>query len=142
MGSKKTPGRNDRKGLSVIELFKIFPDDQAARTWFERARWKDGRFCPLCGSTNTKHNLTEKPLPYHCRSCRQFFSVKSGTIMHRSKHSLQKWAIAIAMMSTSLKGVSSMKLHRDLGISQKSAWKMVHKIRGGWNRSKSKIEGD
>ena len=61
--------------------------------------------------------------------------------MHKSKIGLHKWAIAIYFMSTNLKGVSSMKLHRELGISQKSAWGMAQKIRQGWDRSRNKIAG-
>ena len=67
--------------------------------------------------------------PYHCRDCKQHFSVRIGTIMERSKISLRDWAIAIYLHLTSLKGVSSMKLHRDLGITQKSAWFMLQRIR-------------
>ena len=141
MGSKKAPGRNEREGISLIELFDLFPDNQTAKDWFEGVRWEHGRFCPLCGSENTTPRKNEKPLPYHCRTCRKDFSVKTGTVMHRSKHGLQKWAVAIYLMNTSLKGVSSMKLHRELGISQKSAWKMAHKIRQGWDYGKTKLEG-
>ena len=141
MGSKIAPGRDERQGICINELFKMFPDNDAARVWFESIRWKDGRFCPLCGSTETVHRKNEKPLPYRCKTCRKDFSVKTGTIMHRSKLDLQKWAIGIYMMSTSLKGVSSMKLHRDLGITHQAAWKMAHKIRSGWDRGKSKLEG-
>ena len=137
---KKAPGRNERTGISIIELFDMFPNEQSAREWFESVRWKHERFCPLCGCVDTTHVKSEKPLPYRCRGCREHFSVKSGTIMHRSKIPLRKWAIAIYFMSTSLKGVSSMKLHRDLKISQKSAWKMLHKIRLGWDRGKDQTE--
>ena len=134
----KAPGRNERCGIRMIDLFRMFPDEYAARIWFESVRWKDGRFCPICGSEDTHHNPTEKPLPYHCRSCRSFFSVKSGTVMHKSKIELHKWAIAIYLMSTNLKGVSSMKLHRELGITQKSAWGMARKIRQGWDRGRKR----
>ena len=139
---KKAPGRDDRIGISIIELFQMFPDDKAAREWFENIRWKDGRFCPLCGSTETVRRKNEKPLPYRCKTCRNDFSVKTGTVMHRSKISLQKWAIGIYLMSTSLKGVSSMKLHRELGITQQAAWKMAHKIRTGWDHGKKKLDGE
>ena len=73
-------------------------------------------------------------MAYRCQDCRKFFSVRTGTAMERSKISLQKWAWGIYLCSTSLKGVSSMKLHRDLGISQKSAWFMAHRIREAWTR--------
>jgi len=129
----QAPGRADREGLSVIELFKMFPDNASARKWMEELRWPTGeRHCPVCGSFNTKVVPNEKPMPYHCGDCRKYFSVKSGTVMQSSKIGLQKWVIAIYLMSTSLKGVSSMKLHRDLGVTQKTAWFMAQKIRQGW----------
>jgi len=71
-------------------------------------------------------------MPYHCGDCRKYFSVKTGTVMQSSKIGLQKWVIAMYLMSTSLKGVSSMKLHRDLGVTQKTAWHLAQKIRQGW----------
>ena len=129
----QAPGRADREGLSVIELFKMFPDNASARIWMEDLRWVDGeRHCPHCGSLKTKTVPNEKPMPYHCGDCRKYFSVKTGTVMQSSKIGLQKWVIAIYLLSTSLKGVSSMKLHRDLGVTQKTAWFMAQKIREGW----------
>ncbi|MDE0189812.1 MAG: IS1595 family transposase, partial [Gammaproteobacteria bacterium] len=73
-------------------------------------------------------------MPYRCRGCRKRFSVRIGTAMQDSNIPLQKWAIAIYLMTTSLKGVSSMKLHRDLGIAQSSAWHMAHRLREAWSR--------
>jgi len=129
----QAPGRCDREGMSVIELFKMFPDNASARKWMEELRWTDGeRHCPHCGSLKTKTVPNEKPMPYHCGDCRKYFSVKTGTVMQSSKIGLQKWVIAIYLMSTSLKGVSSMKLHRDLGVTQKTAWFLAQKIRQGW----------
>ena len=129
----KAPGKHYRKGITLIELFQMFPDEDAARKWFEEIRWPNGeRFCPCCGSVKVSRVQTGKPLPYWCTDCREYFSIKTGSVMHRSKVPLHKWAIAIYLMSTSLKGVSSMKLHRDLGITQKTAWLMAQKIRTGW----------
>ena len=68
-------------------------------------------------------------MPYQCNGCRKFFSVRTGTVMERSKIPLQKWVFAIYMWATSLKGISSMRLHRDLKITQKSAWFMAHRLR-------------
>ena len=144
--SKKhqAPGRADREGMSVIELFQMFPDNASARKWLEDLRWaNEERHCPVCGSLNTKTVPNEKPMPYHCGDCRKYFSVKTGTVMQSSKIGLQKWVIAMYLMSTNLKGVSSMKLHRDLGVTQKTAWFMAQKIREGWNEGKDddKMDG-
>ena len=68
-------------------------------------------------------------MPYRCNDCKKRFSVKTDSVMYASNIGYQKWAIAIYLVTTSLKGVSSMKLHRDLDITQKAAWHMLHRIR-------------
>ncbi len=80
-------------------------------------------------------------MPYRCRDCRKHFSVKSHSVMQGSKLPLAKWAIAFYLYSTNLKGVSSMKLHRDLGITQKSAWHMAHRIREAWDMDADRFAG-
>ena len=127
------PGKSDREGIGVLELFEMFPDEESARKWFENLRWfNEESHCPRCGSLKTSTVPNENPMPYHCGDCRKYFSVKTGTVMEKSKLPLRKWVIAIYLMSTNLKGVSSMKLHRDLGVTQKTAWMMAQKIREGW----------
>ena len=123
------PGRNEREGLTLPQLFAQFPDDLAAERWFEAQRWPTGRFCPDCGSADTHPVTSGKPMPYRCRTCRRYFSVRKGTAMQSSKLGLQKWAIAIYLMATGLKGTSSMKIHRDLGIRQATAWHLMQRIR-------------
>ncbi len=131
--TQQAPGKAHREGISVIELFRMFPDEAAALAWFENVRWPDGeRHCPHCGSFETSPVPKENPMPYWCSACREYFSVRTGTAMHRSRLSLQKWVIGIYLMSTNIKGVSSMKLHRDLKITQKTAWFMAQRIRQGW----------
>ena len=73
-------------------------------------------------------------MPYWCPACKQHFSVRIGTILERSKVSFKQWAVAIYLHMTSLKGVSSMKLHRDIGVTQKTAWFMLQRIRQAWER--------
>jgi transposase-like protein len=122
-------GKNFRKGIGIIELLELFPDEDTARTWFEDIRWPEGRVCAQCGSDQTREVPNAKPMPYWCSACRSYFSVKLGTVMESSKIPLRKWGIAFYQILTNLKGVSSMKLHRDLGISQTSAWFLGHRIR-------------
>ncbi len=127
--TKKAPGRAHRKGITLMELSRMFPDEEAARKWFEDRLWPDGvRGCPKCGSTDT-HECSHAKMPYRCRDCGAYFSVKTGTVMQRSKLPLLTWLYAIYLDLTSLKGVSSMKLHRDLGIRQATAWHMLQRIR-------------
>ena len=131
--SKKGPGRAHQEGLTVVELLRMFPDDATAERWFEGQRWgATGRFCPACGSIDTYEVKSRKPMPYACRDCDEYFSVKKGTVMQSSKLGLQKWAIAIYMMVTGIKGTSSMKIHRDLGIRQATAWHLMQRIREGF----------
>ena len=140
--SKNAPGRNERIGLTVIQLFQMFPDEKSSRLWLEEIRWPEGnRHCPHCGGLKTSVVKNETPMPYHCGDCRKYFSVKTGTVMQSSKVALQKWVIAMYLMSTSLKGVSSMKLHRDLGVTQKTAWMLAQKIRQGWIDGSDKLAG-
>lgn len=133
MGKQKAPGKAYRRGLTVFQLFERFPDEASARQWFEGVRWANGRYCGHCGSDDTHEVPNEKPMPYRCRSCRKYFSVKVGTPMQSSKLPLRKWVVAMYMMSTSLKGVSSMKVYRELGVSQPTAWFMIHRIREAWD---------
>ena len=129
--TKKAPGKSHRKGMSVAELIAMFPDDAAAERWFTEKRWPEGPHCPSCGSTNVLSGAAHKTMPYRCREkeCRKRFSVRIGTVMESSNLGYQNWAIAIYLSLTSLKSVSSMKLHRDLKITQKSAWHLAHRLR-------------
>ena len=125
----KAPGKSYRKGISLIELFEMFPDDATAERWFEEWRWGDKVECPRCGSDKIVHRQNRKPQPFWCKPCRKYFSVRTGTQIENSRIPLRKWAIAIYLYSTSLKRVSSMKLHRDLKITQTSAWHMLRRLR-------------
>ena len=127
--AKRGPGRAHREGMTVIQLLEAFPDDAAAEAWFEAQRWPDGRFCPDCGSTNTVATKARKPMPYRCRACRAHFSVRKGTVMQASPLGLRKWVIALYLMSTGIKGTSSMKLYREIGIRQATARSMMQRIR-------------
>lgn len=122
-------GKSFRKGISLSDLFELFPDEDAAQAWFEEVRWPNGRACTRCNGSNIAEVPNAKPMPYWCTDCRQYFSVKLGTVMESSKLPLRTWAIAFYQILTNLKGVSSMKLHRDLGIRQATAWHLAHRIR-------------
>ena len=129
--AKKAPGKSHRKGISLVEITRMFPDDTAAEQWFVGKRWPEGPFCPSCGSVNVQIGANHKTMPYRCREkgCRKKFSVRTGTVMEASNLGYQTWAVAIYLSLTSLKSVSSMKLHRDLKITQKSAWHLAHRLR-------------
>ena len=127
--AQKGPGRSHREGMTVVQLLGMFPDDASAEAWFEAQRWPEGRFCPDCGSSNTVPVVSRKPMPYRCRDCRNHFSVRKSTVMQSSKLGLQKWAIALYLATTGIKGTASMKLCRELGMRQATAWHLMHRIR-------------
>ena len=112
----------------------MFPDNATAEKWFVNQRWADGAACPYCGSDNVLSGAAHKTMPYRCREkgCRKRFSVRTGTVMEKSRLGYQTWALALYLLTTGIKGASSMKLHRDLGITQKSAWYLAHRIRETW----------
>ena len=125
------PGKSFRKGITLMQLINMFPDEATAAKWFESIYWPTERCCGKCGSTRTREASHAK-MPYWCTDCRSYFSVRTGTPLANSKVPLRKWAIAIYLCLTSLKSVSSMKLHRDIGVSQPTAWFMLHRIREAW----------
>ena len=138
----KGPGKHYRKGISLIEAVQKFSDEGKANAWFVERRWADGIRCALCESDKVTERKSKRQTPqYRCGTCKGIFTVKTGTIMHDSKLPLSKWAIAFYLFSTNLKGVSSMKLHRDLGITQKAAWHMAHRIRETWDTETTPFEG-
>ena len=108
--------------------------------WFEEWLWGSERACVRCGSVNT-HRASHKTMPCRCSDCRKYFSVRTGTAMERSKVPLRKWAWAIYLEMTSLKGVSSVKLGRDIGVTQTTAWFMQHRIREAFADLAVEFEG-
>lgn len=141
MKKQKAPGKAYRTGISLLELFAMFPDELASEKWFEFWRWGNVRTCPRCNSPYTKARENRKPMPYFCLDCKKYFSVRTATVMAKSRIPLQKWAIAIFLYVTNLKGVSSMKLHRDLKITQKSAWFMLHRLREAFTLQPNQLSG-
>ena len=136
------PGKHHRKGITLTELFKMFPDDKSAEEWFVNSRWPDGVRCPHCDSENVKENAAHPTMPFRCNSCKKQFSAKTNTVMRGSKVGYQKWVITLYLMTTNLKGVSSMKLHRDLGVTQKTAWHMVSRIRKAYEEVNELFDGE
>ena len=130
--ASNAPGKRYREGIGFKELVDMFPDGQSANKWFESPIWPEGRHCPRCGNCETTVASMTSGLPYWCPACRKAFSVRTGTALDRSKVPLRKWVFAIYLEITSLKGVSSMKLHRDIKVTQKTAWFTFHRIREAW----------
>ena len=131
----KAAGKYYRKGISIMELSDMFPDEKSAVTWFEEIYWPEERCCGHCGSTNTHETPNRKPMPYRCRDCRRYFSVRTGTVLQNSRLPLRKWAYAVYLYVTNLKGISSMRLKRELKVNQKTAWYLLARLRKSWDAS-------
>lgn len=111
---------------------KRFNDKHAARKHLEAVRWPDGPICPHCGCVDNSHRIKGKsarPGLWFCADCRKQFTVTVGTLFERSKVPLNKWLLAVHLLSASKKGMSSHQLHRMLGVQYKTAWFMAHRIR-------------
>lgn len=128
--------------VSLYQFFQRFPDEEAARKYFESDRWGNEVVCPHCGSLSIAEVKDHKPMPYRCRDCRWHFSVRTGTVLAESRLPLHKWLMAIYMMTTARKGIPSTQMARELGITQRSAWFLAQRIRETWLASKSDDIGD
>jgi transposase-like protein len=109
-----------------------FHDEEAARVYLEGVRWPDGPYCPFCGSLETVKPLGGPSMGrgwYYCSACQDKFTVRVGSIFERSHIPIHKWLLAFRLMASSKKGVSAHQIHRTLGITYKSAWFLMHRIR-------------
>ena len=127
----KAPGKLHCKGNTLLEIADMFGTEENARKWIEELRWPEGPHCTHCGSFNVQCNIEHKSQTHRCRDCadKPKFTVQAGTIMHRMHLKYREWAIGLDLYAANIKGVSSMRRHREIGISQKSAWFMLHRIR-------------
>ena len=112
---------------SLMQLMDAIPDEQAAVDHFTAIRWKNGAFCPYCKSTRVYHFSDRRN--HKCGDCRQRFSIRVGTIFEDSKLPLRKWIMAIWLITSHKKGIASTQLAKDIGITQKSAWFVTHRLR-------------
>jgi transposase-like protein len=113
-----------------------YHDEDAARTYLQEVRWPDGPYCPFCGSLETVKPLggpSMGPGWYYCAACQDKFTVRVGSIFERSHIPLHKWLLAFRLMASSKKGVCAHQIHRTLGITYKSAWFLMHRIREAMN---------
>lgn len=128
--------------VNLFELFDKFSDEETAVEWFESVRWPERNIhCPHCGGQHISHVQNQKPMPYRCRECRGFFNVRTNTVMQGTRLPLRKWAIALYLMTTVKKGISSVQLAQHLDISQKTAWHLQQRIREGWDLPMEDMDG-
>jgi len=112
---------------SLMQMMEVFADEQVCIDHLRSIRWRNGAYCPHCGGTKIYHFSDKRT--HKCGDCRQRFSIKVGTIFEDTKLPLRKWFIAIWMVTSHTKGISSTQLAKDLKITQKSAWFVLHRLR-------------
>ena len=109
------------------EFLEMFPDERSAREYLEKEMWNGKPVCPHCESERI--TTLKKDGVYRCKECRMDFTVRGGTIMHKSRLPLTKWILAMCLIYTEKNGITSVKLSKELGITQKTAWLLLKKIR-------------
>jgi transposase-like protein len=125
--------------ISTFQLFQLVPDAETARVWFESRLWPNGVRCPHCKSG--ERITTRKGGYYRCNACTEDFTVRTGTVMERSHIPLHKWVYAMYLVVTARKGISSMQLAKEIGITQKSAWFMLGRLREACGSDFGKLAG-
>ena len=133
---------NDRITISTAQLLALFPDEAAARHYIESRRWPNGPRCPTCrGDRIGQHSAGM----YRCYACKpgdgEPFTVRTGTVMERSKIPLVKWLHAMYLLVTARKGISSMQLSKELSIQQRSAWFLLHRLREACGKNLDTLRG-
>lgn len=125
--------------ISTFELFAMFPDQETARTYLEGRLWPQGPRCPVCG---LGERITARAGGfYRCNQCKEDFTVRTGTIFERSHVPLHKWIYAMYLLVTARKGISSLQLSKQIGITQKSAWFVLHRLREACGDELTKLQG-
>ena len=130
---------NDNITISTFHLFNLFPDQESARLYLESRLWPNGVKCPIC--TNGERVTTRKDGYYRCNACSEDFTVRTGTIFERSHVPLHKWLYAMYLLVTARKGISSIQLSKEIGVTQKSAWFVLHRLREACGDDLTKLQG-
>lgn len=135
----------DTPPRTLLEATRYFADPDVCVSFVASLRWPEGPICPRCEGTEHSY-LTTRQL-WKCKNCKKQFSVKVGTIFEDSPIPLDKWLISIWIIANSKNGVSSHELGRSIGITQKSAWFVLHRVRlamqtGSFSKFSGEIEVD
>ena len=125
--------------MSLIEIVNRFPTQESCVAFIESIRFKDGAYCPHCGSVNVAKKIEKRHIGrWNCHDCTSSFKAVQGTMFHGTKIELQKWFMAISLMMHAKKSISSYQLSRDLDLNQKTAWYMQQRIRSEMMRKEGK----
>lgn len=124
---------------TLMDFLGYFKDEAVCRAYSESIRFKDGDYCPHCG--HSQINRFADGIRYRCASCKKDFTIKTGTAFGESKVSLQKWFIAIYLLTTNKKGISSLNLASQIGVTPKTAWFMDMRIRKAFKQNNGQLFG-
>jgi transposase-like protein len=130
---------DDKVTISTFQLFEMFPDSESARLYLEARLWPNGVKCPICASV--ERITARKDGYYRCNPCSEDFTVRTGTIFERSHVPLHKWLYAMYLLVTARKGISSIQLSKEIGITQKSAWFVLHRLREACGDDLAQLQG-
>ena len=124
--------------VSAYSFLKQFPDERTVRLHIEQKRWNGHPSCPHCASID---RIQKRKVDgyYRCLTCKKDFTVRTGTIFERSHVPLDKWLYAIYLLVTARKGISSLQLSKEIGVTQKTAWFMLQRMREACGTSKGHI---
>ncbi len=129
-----------QKNNNLTTFYERFRDEQDCRDYLENTRWPDGTTCPKCGAVGNAYKYSDGKM-FKCPECHKQFTVRVGTIFEDSKLPLQKWFLAIYLATSLRKGISSLQLSKYLGITQKTAWFMLQRIRYAVEKSETNEGG-
>jgi transposase-like protein len=122
--------------MTAVFQNPIFQDEEKAREALEAVRWPNGPYCPHCGNSDQERiakvegvKRSHRPGLYYCNECKGQFTATVGTVFERSKVPLTKWWMAAHMFNSGKNGVSAHEIHRNLGVTYKTAWFMMHRLR-------------
>ena len=128
-----------RSTISTFQLFQMFPNEKTARIYLESRLWPKDVICPTCSGQD---RITPRKAGFHrCNKCQLDFTIRTGTIFERSHIPLHKWIYAMYLLVIARKGISSVQIAKEIGIQQKSAWFMLHRLREACGGELAKLQG-
>ncbi len=129
----------DSRYKTLVEFLAHFKDEETCQKYFEQIRFSQGEYCPHCN--HSKINRFSDGKRFRCAKCKKDFTIKTKTVFGESKISMQKWFVAIYLLSVNKKGISSINLAEQVGVTQKTAWFMDHRIRKALKQNSGQLFG-
>lgn len=125
--------------MNIIQIYKLYPTDEACMRHLEQVRWNGEPVCPYCQSKNVTSYKDD--VRHHCNTCKTSFSVTVGTIFHNTKLDLQKWFLGLSLVLNAKKGISARQLSRDIEVNKDTAWRILMQIRKAMLQDPTLLQG-